>query len=433
MDPTLYRTLSKLLSNGEVPFNTPKPIEDLARKTLNNYQLDNNKLIRIDKGKSTHGGRQHLLSRTVIPKYSKLPLLKQIHNQAHLGQSNTYQHLVETYYWPGMKQDCIEYVRSCPTCQKCQRNSGKVPLEPIKKTPIPFYHIGIDIMGPLLPTTTGNCYIVLTIDHFSKWVEGRALKEADAHSIAVFLHDDIICRHGVPTILTSDRGTEFINELISALTTTFKIHHIKTTAYHPQGNGQVERLNRTIKDILAKITPKSGNWDQYLNTAISATRFTKSASTLFTPFEILHGFKPRQTFETENPPDQISPEEYAEREFGNLVQIRSKASHFITRAQTRQKQQHDGNTTLLLRLKIGDPVKLYRSIVDTTWSRKMEPKWEGPYYVQSIKGTTYRLRNPDGTILPKTFHRNKLSTYHERPKLRVLPGKSPQPFVEVQT
>ena len=161
MDPTLYCTLTKLLSKGEVPIDTPQPIEQLARKTLKNYQLDNNKLIHIDKGKSTLGGRQHLLSRIVIPQYSRYSILKQIHNQAHLGQINTYQHLIETYYWPGMKQDCIEFVRSCPTCQKRQRRSGEAPLEPIKKTPIPFYHIGIDVMGPLLPTSTRNHYIVL--------------------------------------------------------------------------------------------------------------------------------------------------------------------------------------------------------------------------------------------------------------------------------
>jgi hypothetical protein len=63
----------------------------------------------------------------------------------------------------------------------------------------------------------------------------------------------------------------------------------------------------------------------------------------------------------------------------------------------------------------------------------MEPKWEGPYYVQDIKGLTYRLRKSDGTILPKTFHRNKISPYHERPKLPTLPQHRPQPIVEIQT
>src|SRR3954468_23210328 len=174
-------------------------------------------------------------------------------------------------------------------------------------------------MGPLNTTPNGKRYIVLAIDHFTKYIEARALEDADAQSIAVFIHDDIICRHGVPKILTSDRGTEFVNELIQALTKTYRIHHITTTAYHPEGNGQTERANRTIKDILAKITPKSGNWDHYLNTAISATRYTRSASTLFSPFELLHGFDFRRPYET--PVTQtadLNPMEYAEQEFARL-------------------------------------------------------------------------------------------------------------------
>jgi transposase InsO family protein len=95
-------------------------------------------------------------------------------------------------------------------------------------------------MGPLPCTLTGKRYIVVAVDHFTKWVEAKALEEADAQSITTFIYEDIICHHGVPQILSSDRGTEFINELIAALTSEYKIKHIKTTAYHPEGNGQVE-------------------------------------------------------------------------------------------------------------------------------------------------------------------------------------------------
>ena len=80
--------------------------------------------------------------------------------------------------------------------------------------------------------------------------------------------------------MTTDRGTEFVNELLTALSEVYKIHHIRTTAYHPQGNGQVERSNKTIKDILAKVMPpKDNDWSHYLPSALFVIRTTRQKST----------------------------------------------------------------------------------------------------------------------------------------------------------
>ena len=90
--------------------------------------------------------------------------------------------------------------------------------------------------------------------------------------------------------MTTDRGTEFVNELFSAIAQEYDIHLIRTTAYHPQGNGQTERTNGTIKKILAKITPaKPGDWSLYLPAALFVIRNTCQQSTRFTPAELLYG------------------------------------------------------------------------------------------------------------------------------------------------
>ena len=91
-------------------------------------------------------------------------------------------------------------------------------------------------MGPLLRTLTGKQYIILAVDFFTKWIEGIAVEDADAQTITKFIYSDIICRHGVPKQITSDRGTEFLNELVEEMERTYHIKHIRTTAYHPQGN-----------------------------------------------------------------------------------------------------------------------------------------------------------------------------------------------------
>jgi hypothetical protein len=202
---------------------------------------------------------------------------------------------------------------------------------------------------------------------------------------------------------------------LTILTRTYHIRHIKTTAYHPQGNGQVERTNKTIKDILAKCTPRNGDWSHYVHAAAYAVRVAKSASTNYSPAELLTGRKFRQPFDsrTQPPPSEtLDAEPLADQEFDRISTICAKAEGFIKSAQARQKKSHDQSNLILQPLKIGDPVLLYRSMIETSWSAKLEPKWEGPYYVQSIKGTTHRLRRTNGSLLTKTFHRNRLKLYH---------------------
>ena len=109
--------------------------------------------------------------------------------------------------------DIQNYIKTCDTCQKRRKDKEKEQLNPIKPTTA-FAKIGIDIIGPLPRTLRGNRYIVLAIDYLTKWVEARPLQLADALSIAPFIYDEIICRHGIPEEITSDRGTEFVNEFI---------------------------------------------------------------------------------------------------------------------------------------------------------------------------------------------------------------------------
>ena len=116
-------------------------------------------------------------------------------------------------------------------------------------------------MGPLPRTMTGKRYIMLAIDWLTKQPEAQAIESADAQTIAQFIHERIICQHGPPQQITSDRGTEFCNDLITELNRTYQIQHIRTTAYHPQGNGLTERMNQTVKNTLSKLIDLYNNQD----------------------------------------------------------------------------------------------------------------------------------------------------------------------------
>ena len=92
-------------------------------------------------------------------------------------------------------------------------------------------------------TSKNNRYIVVVIDYLTKWPEARALPTAIADQVANFIYEDIICRHGCPAKILSDRGTHFNNQVIQELTQKFEIKHHFSTPYHPQTNGLVERFN----------------------------------------------------------------------------------------------------------------------------------------------------------------------------------------------
>ena len=138
-----------------------------------------------------------------------------------------------------MYEDIRTHIRTCDTCQRRRKEKETEPLQLVKVTTA-CAHIGIDIIGPLPRTLRGNRYIIMAIDYLTKYPEARALQLADSLSIVPFIYEDIICRHGIPLEITSDRGTEIVNELVRTLCQQYKIRHFITTAYHPQGNRLTE-------------------------------------------------------------------------------------------------------------------------------------------------------------------------------------------------
>ena len=135
---------------------------------------------------------------------------------AHLGVNSTYEKIKERYYWPKMFEDVRKYIESCDNCQRREKTKRREELLP-QKIGVPFDKIGIDIKGPLPLTRKGNRYLVVAMDYFTKWLEARAIPNAKAETVAAFIFKEIICRHGVPKEILSDRETHFNNALMNEL------------------------------------------------------------------------------------------------------------------------------------------------------------------------------------------------------------------------
>jgi hypothetical protein len=153
----------------------------------------------------------------------------------------------------------------------------------------------MDTAGPLPETKSGNKYIMVAIDHYSKWCEAKAVANYGVKIAARFLEDDIVCRYGVPKFVLTDNGGEWVAEF-DVMCKDYAIQHQRTAPQWPQCNGMAERMIKTIKHGITILAVNPANvdcWDEHLAKILFGYRCGIQASTKFSPFMILTGRSPR--------------------------------------------------------------------------------------------------------------------------------------------
>ena len=207
------------------------------------------------------------------------------HNPA-LGRATT-KLVTERFIWPKMKKECTTLVRNCIACQrsKIQRHN-KSPIATFEGPGERFEHINIDIVGPL-PISKEHRYILTIIDRFSRWPEAIPLQNITAESVARGLVAGWIARFGTPRRITTDLGRQFESEMFRQLNEWLGIKHFKTTPYHPQANGLIERWHRTVK---AAIKCKATNdWFDTLPLILLGLRTTNKQDINASPADMTYG------------------------------------------------------------------------------------------------------------------------------------------------
>src|SRR2546421_9832893 len=336
----------------------------------------------------------------------------------HFGTDTTYNKIADRYYWKGMYDDTKRYIKCCDICQRRGQKGGKSYLNPIEGEP--FERIGIDFVGPLERTKRRNRYILVVTDYLTKWPEAKAMKEATVENVVKFIYEGIICRHGCPKIILSNRGTHFRNRLVEGLCEKFEIKHKLSSPYHPQTNGLVERFNRTLCEGLAKVTKKENEWDRYIESVLFAYRTIKHNTTRRTPFFMVYGREAILPIDDYNQDREISEKESLLKriyEIINLKERRNEVLDTIERSQEKQKQRHDERINED-KFEIGDKILLKDAAKEKQWSGKLSQKWKGPYYIHQVIGKgAYKLRDMDGRILKATRNIKHLKKYFDQKDL----------------
>ena len=313
----------------------------------------------------------------------------------HFGPLKTYQRIHERYFWPDMRKQIYDFVQTCDTCQRRGRPTKRP--EPLHPLPVgqPFDRVGIDLLGPLPKTNSGNRFVIVATDYLTKWPEACPVPDASAIPVAQFLYEHIITRHGAPKELLSDRGTSFVNQVIAHLSDQWNFRQTLASAYHPQTNGLVERYNKTLAETIAKSSfRKPFEWDELIPSALFAYRTTRHATTKQTPFYLMYGREATYPIETALSPttslqttDDISDMlvQQTFEVFGPLEEARQLARTNIRRDQDKQQQRYNQKVKPRS-YHVGSLVLQFRSARDATHSGKLEPKWDGPFRVQSVQG-----------------------------------------------
>ncbi len=322
-------------------------------------------------------------------------LLYTFHNDptaGHVSAKKMLEKLRSRYFWPNMTKDVEQYVQSCYQCQMKQPIRKINELHPIPPSRI-FDRWGVDVVGPLPITQQQNRYIVVAVDYLSRWQEAKPLKEATASTIANFLYYEIICRYGCFKHLHTDRGTEFVNEVVQELMERFRVKHHRSTPYRPQANGLVERFNKTLCDSLVKLSEESADWDLLVGPALFAHRTATNRSTQLSPYMIVHGIEPQF------PGDQLPRQtlwDHMKNMAEGMPRLRDRAKMAIRRAQEKMKNAYPVQMTKQS-FKIGDKVTMYWKPAET--QGKFVPRRRGPYDIIGVLGNgTYKLADEKGVL-----------------------------------
>lgn len=219
----------------------------------------------------------------------------------HLGRHKTLQRVRFKYYWPRVTTETERYVSTCISCQR-NKASHRRPLGLLQPLPLPderWMEVTMDFMGPLPRTSReANCMLVV-VDRFSKMLHLLATQTtASAQDVAELYFSQIFRLLGLPKAIITDRDTKFTGGFWTALWKKTGTRLAMSSGYHPQTDGQTERANRTIEQMLRSyVSAEGSNWDLKLTAVEFAYNSAVHSSTRFSPFYLVYGMNPRTPHE----------------------------------------------------------------------------------------------------------------------------------------
>ena len=415
LDPNLG-VIIRLIESGQL---TKRKLQGKDSSEVKSF-LRNKKSLKLvkdvlyRKSFSDNSTSKKTLWQLVVPKLFRERALLGCHDDVgHQGILRTLSLLRERFYWPGMQEEATQHVLKCSRCLRRKTPPQVAPLQPILVTqPLELVHMDYLSLEP----SKGNIENVLVItDHFTRYALAYPSKTQTAQATARILWDNFICHYGFPEKFISDQGRNFESDLIKELCKIAGVKKVHATPYHPQGNGQCERFNSTLCNMLGTLSEEEkSDWKSHLGCMTHAYNCTKHASTTYSPYYLMFGRHPRLPIDVEfglnksNCSDNSSKSRYIQKLRRRLNYAFQKASKYSDQQASKYKHSYD-KSVKGPQLHENDLVLV--KIVAHKGRHKLQDRWEPEEYVvieQPIAGTpVYKVKPVNGDNI-RTLHRNLL-------------------------
>ena len=288
----------------------------------------------------------------VLPKCCRQEVMSLAHElpvSGHLGVNKTYHKVMSHFFWPRMKRDVAKFCKTCHICQLVGKPNKPIPVAPLKPIPAcgePFSEVIIDCVGPLPKTKTGNKYLLTIMCKATRFPEAVPLRNIKAPKIV----DSLIKFFtfvGLPRSVQSDQGSNFMSGLMQQAMYQLGVKQCKSSAYHPESQGALERFHQTLKNMIrAYCTEYNNDWDQGIHLLLFAAREAIQESLGFSPFELVFGRTVRgplkllkEMWLAEDTPDNLL-DQVADLRY-RLIRANDMAKKNLEKSQTKMKTWYD--------------------------------------------------------------------------------------------
>lgn len=354
----------------------------------------------------------------VIPRTLVSFVLKELHDSVtggHLGITKTLSRVKRRFFWHGMRNDIEQWCKKCDVCASRKR-PAKQPKSAMSQYNVgaPLERVAMDIVGPLPRSNSGNKYILMISDYFTKWMMAIPVRNQEAETIAKKFVERFVSVFGIPRQIHTDQGTNFESNLFKEMCRILGSEKTRTTPMRPQSDGLVERANRTIQNMLASfVNTQQKDWDQYLTILTMAYNTAKQESTGYPPCVLMFGrdlTMPIDLMMGSPETDDVCVTDYGYDLKQKLLTIYDLARQHMTKASDIQKKQYDHKIYQHI-YNPGDLVWYYSPQCKPSISPKLARPWLGPFTViKRLNDLVYRIKL-NAKSKPKVVHHDRLKPY----------------------
>ena len=366
-------------------------------------------------------------NRIVVPASLRTELLQSFHNSptaGHFGWARTLELVERQFWWPRLRDEVKAFVKACPSCQanKATNHRPFGLLNPLQIPDTRWHTVTMDFITDLPPTTAGHDAILVFVDKLTKYVHlVPTNKSCTSEELSRLFLEHIFQNHGMIKVLISDRDPRFTSKFWDSFCASLGIESRQSTAFHPQTDGQTERMNRVLEEVLRHFVDEDhSNWDRLLPLVAFAMNNAVAASTGHTPFYLNYGAHPLTPVTAGLLSGKLPN---LDAVLSDLDATLQKVKKLHAAAQDRQKAYAD-KARAAHGFKAGQMVLLSsRNLKFKQGVKKLHPKYVGPFRILKMVGENaakLELSEAYARLHP-VFHVSMLKEYKEGP------GAAPKP------